>query len=489
MSDAAELALLESVPDGLLHRRGRGVPAASGDTLQVSDPATGEVIKTDRRRRRRGRRRRAGCGRRAAGRLGRPPRLGSARRCCAAPSTCSGSARDDFALLMTLEMGKPLAEAQAEVTYGGEFLRWFSEEAVRIAGRYGTNPEGTGRMIVTPAPGRALLPDHAVELPAGHGDAQDRAGAGRGLHGGGQAGRADAADDARTWPSCCAEAGLPDGVVNVVTTSTSGDVSAPIIADPRLRKLQLHRLDPGRAARCSSRRPTACCAPRWSWAATRRSWSSTTPTSTPPSRARCWPSSATSARPAPRPTGSSCTRAVAEEFAARVTARGPRLPGRPGNRGGRPDRPADRRPGRRRKAEALVADAVERGAEVRTGGHAVERPGTFYAPTVVTGVRPGSDILREEIFGPVLAIVTFGDEDEAVALANDTEYGLVSYAYTRDLDRGQRLVDRLRDRHDGAQRRGRSPTRPRRSAGSSSPASAARAGSRASTSTSRPSTR
>ena len=110
---------------------------------------------------------------------------------------------------MTLEMGKPLAEARGEVAYGGEFLRWFSEEAVRIAGRYGPNPEGTGRMIVSQHAGRPVLPHHAVELPARDGDPQDRPGARRGLHRGRQAGRAHAADDAATSRSCSRTPGCP----------------------------------------------------------------------------------------------------------------------------------------------------------------------------------------------------------------------------------------------------------------------------------------
>lgn len=95
------------------------------------------------------------------------------------------------------------------------------------------------------------------------------------------------------------------------------------------------------------------------------------------------------------------------------------------------------------KANDLVSDATERGAEVRTGGQPIDGPGTFYAPTVLTGVRPGSAIMREEIFGPVLSVVPCDHEDEAVSLANDTENGLVSYAYTASLARGQRLIDRL----------------------------------------------
>jgi succinate-semialdehyde dehydrogenase/glutarate-semialdehyde dehydrogenase len=95
------------------------------------------------------------------------------------------------------------------------------------------------------------------------------------------------------------------------------------------------------------------------------------------------------------------------------------------------------------KAEKLVRDAVERGASVLTGGSAIEGTGTFYEPTVISGVKPGSDILREEIFGPVLAIVPFTDEADAIRIANDTEFGLVSYVFTKDLARGQRMIERL----------------------------------------------
>ena len=95
------------------------------------------------------------------------------------------------------------------------------------------------------------------------------------------------------------------------------------------------------------------------------------------------------------------------------------------------------------KAVELVDDAVSRGATVTTGGQAIAGEGSFFQPTVVTGVVAGSDILREEIFGPVLAIATFEDEEEAVRLANDTEYGLVSYVFTQDLARGQRMIDKL----------------------------------------------
>jgi succinate-semialdehyde dehydrogenase/glutarate-semialdehyde dehydrogenase len=96
------------------------------------------------------------------------------------------------------------------------------------------------------------------------------------------------------------------------------------------------------------------------------------------------------------------------------------------------------------KAKSLVADAVSRGATVTTGGNEIAGAGTFFEPTVVTNVQPGSEILTEEIFGPVLSIVTFDTEDEAVAIANDTEYGLASYVFTKDLARGQRLIESLK---------------------------------------------
>jgi succinate-semialdehyde dehydrogenase/glutarate-semialdehyde dehydrogenase len=148
--------------------------------------------------------------------------------------------------------------------------------------------------------------------------------------------------------------------------------------------------------------------------------------------------------------GEACTAAnrflvhesVADEFAERITERVNALPmGRGTEEGVRigPLINADAVD----KADALVRDAVDRGATVRVGGGPVDGPGTFYSPTVLDRVDAGSDILRTEIFGPVVAITRFSSEDEAVRLANDTEFGLVSYVYTRDLARGQRMIERL----------------------------------------------
>jgi succinate-semialdehyde dehydrogenase/glutarate-semialdehyde dehydrogenase len=348
--------------------------------------------------------------------------------------------QDQVALLMTLEMGKPLAESKAEVSYGSEFLRWFSEEAVRIFGRYGTNPEGTGRMIVSQHPvGPCFLitPWNFPLAMATRKTAPALA-----------AGCTVVIKPPELTPlttlyfvKLLAEAGLPPGVVNVITTSTSGKVSAPIIADPRLRKLSFTgSTEVGRrllqqaadgilrtSMELGGNAPFLIFDDADLGAAVDGAMLAKF-----------------------RNIGQACTaanrfivhEAVADEFAARVTERVQAFKVGRGTEEGVQIGPlinADAVD----KADALVRDATERGAKVLTGGHSIDGPGTFYEPTVVTGVRPGSDILREEIFGPVLSIVTFGDEDEAVRIANDTEYGLVGYAYTKDLARGQRLIESL----------------------------------------------
>jgi succinate-semialdehyde dehydrogenase/glutarate-semialdehyde dehydrogenase len=438
MSNATETTLLESVPDGLFIG-GEWRSATSGATLNVYDPATGEVIKTI-----------ADAG----------VEDGAAAMDAAVDATAAWAKtppreraeilrrafdlvrerQDQVALLMTLEMGKPLAESKAEVTYGSEFLRWFSEEAVRIFGRYGTNPEGTGRMIVSQHPvGPCFLitPWNFPLAMATRKTAPALA-----------AGCTVVIKPPELTPlttlyfvKLLAEAGLPPGVVNVITTSTSGKVSAPIIADPRLRKLSFTgSTEVGRkllqqaadgilrtSMELGGNAPFLIFDDADLGAAVDGAMLAKF-----------------------RNIGQACTaanrfivhEAVADEFAARVTERVQAFKVGRGTEEGVQIGPlinADAVD----KADALVRDATERGAKVLTGGHSIDGPGTFYEPTVVTGVRPGSDILREEIFGPVLSIVTFDDEDEAVRIANDTEFGLVGYAYTKDLARGQRLIESL----------------------------------------------
>lgn len=348
--------------------------------------------------------------------------------------------KEEFALLMTIEMGKPLAEARGEVVYGGEFLRWFSEEAAHVQGRYGANPEGTGRMIVSQHPVGPCYLITPWNFPL--------AMATRKIAPALAAGCTVVIKPAELTPlttlyfaQLLQDAGLPDGVVNVITTSHSGAVSEPIIRDPRLRKLSFTGSTPvgvklleqaaGGVLRTSMELGGNAPFLVFDDADLDKAVEGAILAKF-------------------RNIGQACTaanrflvhRSVAEEFARRVTERVQAMRVGRGTEDGVAIGPLidDRAVA---KAEALVSDAVARGASVRTGGAAIPGEGTFFEPTVVSDVAAGSDILREEIFGPVLAIVPFDTEDEAVALANATEYGLVSYVFTENLARGQRMIERL----------------------------------------------
>ncbi|MGC5171324.1 NAD-dependent succinate-semialdehyde dehydrogenase [Microbacterium sp. DT81.1] len=438
MTDERESALLESVPNQLFIG-GEWVDAAGGATLDVRDPSTGLVIRSiadasvdD--------------GARALDAAvaaqdawaATPPRTRSdiLRRAF----DLVQERKEDLALLMTLEMGKPLAESRGEVVYGGEFLRWFSEEAVRIAGRYGLNPEGTGRMIVSQRPVGPSFFITPWNFPF--------AMATRKIAPALAAGCTVVIKPAELTPlttlyfaSILAEAGLPAGVVNVLTTSSSGSVSGPIIADPRLKKLSFTgSTEVGRKLIAQAAEGVLRVSMELGGNAPFVIFEDAD-----------LDKAVDGAMLAKfRNIGQACTaanrfivhEAVAEEFAARVAERVSSMRVGRGTEEGVQIGPLINE-GAVDKASELVDDAVDRGASVLAGGSRIEGEGTFYEPTVLSGVVPGSQILREEIFGPVLAIATFADEDEAVRLANDTEYGLVSYVFTRDLQRGHRMIDRL----------------------------------------------
>ena len=347
---------------------------------------------------------------------------------------------DEFALLMTLEMGKPLAEARGEVTYGGEFLRWFSEEAVRISGRYGKNPEGTGRMIVTHLPVGPSFLITPWNFPL--------AMATRKIAPAIAAGCTAIIKPAELTPlttlyfaKLLEEAGLPKGVLNVLTTSTSREVSGPIIADPRLRKLSFT----GSTAVGQTLLKQA------SENVLRTSMELGGNAPFVVFEDADLDKAVDGAMLAKfRNIGQACTAAnrfivhesVAASFAEKLTERVTALRIGRGTDEGVTIGPLIN-DGAVDKADELVQEALSRGAKLLTGGHRVAGVGSFYEPTVLTDVVAGSDILREEIFGPVVTIIPFTDEADAVAKANDTEYGLVSYVFTRDLARGQRLIESL----------------------------------------------
>ena len=434
----SESELLTAVPDSLFIG-GEWVASTSGRRIEVRDPSTGLVIKT------------IADASVADGAAAMDAAAAAQESWAATAPRIRGEIlrrafdllqerKEEFALLMTLEMGKPLAEARGEVAYGGEFLRWFSEEAVRISGRYGSNPEGTGRMIVTHLPVGPSFLITPWNFPL--------AMATRKIAPALAAGCTTIIKPAELTPlttlyfaRLLEDAGVPKGVVNVITTSTSQDVSGPIIADKRLRKLSFTGSTPvGQALLKQASENVLRTSMELGGNAPFLVFDDAD-----------LDKAVEGAMIAKfRNIGQACTaanrfivhEAVAAEFAARIREKVAALTIGRGTDDGVTVGPLIN-DGAVDKADALVQDAVSRGATVLTGGKRLERAGSFYEPTIVSGVKPGSDILREEIFGPVVSIITFTDEADAVAKANDTEYGLVSYVFTRDLARGQRLIETL----------------------------------------------
>ena len=347
---------------------------------------------------------------------------------------------DEFATIISLEMGKPLAEARGEVTYGNEFVRWFSEEAARIGGRFGSNPEGTGKMLITKRPVGPAFAITPWNFPL--------AMATRKIAPAIAAGCTMIVKPAELTPlttlyfvKALEEAGLPAGVVNVITTSTSQATSAPIIADSRLRKLtftgstqvgvKLLQQAAGNVLRTSmelgGNAPFIVFEDADIDAAVNGAMLAKM-----------------------RNIGQACTAAnrfivhqsVADEFASKFAARMAELHLGRGVADGTTCGPVINAAAQA-NMQRLVDLTVKEGADIVTGGSTVGDEGYFFKPTVLANVPADASILKEEIFGPVAPIVRFKTEEEAVRLANDTQYGLVSYAFTKDLARGMRLVDSL----------------------------------------------
>ncbi len=438
MSTQNEQALLESIPTGLFIG-GEWIDGETGATFDVHDPSTGEVIRTIADAT-------PGDGIRALDAAVAAQESWAAT----APRVRSDILRrafdlvqehkEDIALLMTLEMGKPLAEARGEVGYGGEFLRWFSEEAVRIAGRYGLNPEGTGHMVVSQRPVGPSFFVTPWNFPFAMATRKIAPALAAGCT---VVIKPPALTPLTTmfFTTLLEKAGLPAGVVNVVQTSRSSALSAPIIADPRLRKLSFTgSTEVGRKLIAQAAEGVLRVSMELGGNAPFVVFDDAD-----------LDKAVDGALLAKfRNIGQACTAAnrfivhkdVAEEFGRKVTERVKAMKIGRGTEEGVAIGPLIDGDAVAKAAE-LVGDAVDRGATLLTGGKALEGTGTFYEPTVLTDVVPGSAILREEIFGPVLAIATFETEDEAVRLANDTEYGLVSYVFTENLQRGQRMIDKL----------------------------------------------
>ncbi|KYK00292.1 NAD-dependent succinate-semialdehyde dehydrogenase [Microbacterium sp. p3-SID338] len=438
MSTQNEQALLDSIPTGLFIG-GEWIEGETGATFDVKDPSTNQVIRT------------IADATPADGIRALDAAVAAQDEWAATAPRVRGEIlrrafdlvqerKEDLALLMTLEMGKPLAEARGEVAYGGEFLRWFSEEAVRISGRYGLNPEGTGHMIVSQRPVGPSFFVTPWNFPFAMATRKIAPALAAGCT---VVIKPPALTPLTTifFTTLLEEAGLPKGVVNVVQTSKSSALSAPIIADPRLRKLSFTgSTEVGRKLIAQAAEGVLRVSMELGGNAPFVVFDDAD-----------LDKAVDGALAAKfRNIGQACTAAnrfivhrdVAGEFAKRVTERVNGMKIGRGTEEGVAIGPLIDEDAVA-KAGELVDDAVERGATLLAGGKALEGTGTFYEPTVLTDVVPGSAILREEIFGPVLAIATFETEDEAVRLANDTEYGLVSYVFTENLQRGQRMIDAL----------------------------------------------
>lgn len=347
---------------------------------------------------------------------------------------------DDFAAVMTLEMGKPLTEARGEVTYAAEFLRWFAEEAPRVAGRYQTAPEGTMRQVVVKRPVGPCLLVTPWNFPL----AMPTRKIGPALAAGCTVVLKPAEETPLTallFAKVLADVGVPPGVVNVVPTARAPEVVAPLLADRRLRKLsftgstavgkQLLAQASGNVLRCSME--LGGNAPLLVYADA--------------DLERAVDGAVTAKL---RNTGQACTAAnrilvhesVAGEFAERLAARFAALRVGDGADPGTDIGPVITPRARARIHEA-VQEAVAGGARVLAGGGMPPGPGYFYPPTVVAGVPAGARLLTEEVFGPVAPIQTFATDEQALALANDTEVGLAAYVFTTDLGRVLSLGERL----------------------------------------------
>jgi succinate-semialdehyde dehydrogenase/glutarate-semialdehyde dehydrogenase len=347
---------------------------------------------------------------------------------------------DELALLMTLEMGKPVAESRAEIAYAGEFLRWFAEEAVRIEGRWATAPNGGMRMLTMRQPVGPCLLITPWNFPMAMGTRK----VGPAI----AAGCTMVVKPAQQTPlsmlalaQILQQAGLPDGVLNVFTASSASKTTGPLIDDPRLRKLSftgstaVGRQLMGQASRnllrvsmeLGGNAPFLVFEDADLDAAVEGAMVAKM-----------------------RNIGEACTAAnrfhvhasVADAFAQRLAERMGSLRSGRGSEDGTEVGPLIN-DDQRGKVRELVDDALQRGARCLTGGQADDGRGYFYPPTVLVDVPEDARMLREEIFGPVAPITTFERDDEAIAAANRTEYGLVAYVYTRDLDRAIRVIERL----------------------------------------------
>jgi len=347
---------------------------------------------------------------------------------------------DDLALLMTLEMGKPVAESKAEIAYAANFFRWYSEEAVRINGRFTVNETGQGRVLTLRQPVGPCVFITPWNFPLAMGT--------RKIGPAIAAGCTMVVKPAKQTPlsmlmlaQILEEAGLPGGVLNVITAMSSGRTMEPLIRDPRTRKLSFTgSTEVGRTLIEQSAEQILRVSMELGGNAPFLIFED--------ADLDAAVEGALIAKM--RNIGEACTAAnrfhvagdVAGDFARRLATRMSEMKV---GRGTDPDVKVGPLidDDQRGKVAELVDDARSKGAEVLVGGSRIDGAGYFYEPTVLADVPEGARLLDEEIFGPVAPVRGFASEDEAIAAANDTDFGLVAYVYTQDIDRAFRVIERL----------------------------------------------
>ena len=430
--------ILASVPTSMLIG-GEWVGSSDGLSIQVWDPATGQQLGTvadgaigD------GMAAVAAAHSALAGWAATPPRERAEvlRRAFELMSQRA----EELARLIVLENGKALPDARGEVAYAAEFFRWFSEEAVRVAGEVQAAPSGTNHILVVRQPIGVSVLVTPWNFPA--------AMATRKIAPALAAGCTVILKPASETPftalaiaALLVDAGVPAGVVNVLPSSRSGPVVSAMLHDPRVRKLSFTG-----STEVGQRllRESADCVVSASMELGGNAPFIVFDDADLDSAV----AGAMVAKM--RNGGEACTAAnrfyvqsgIAEAFTGRFADAMRALRIGPGLNPQVQLGPMVNESGRDKVVE-LVDDAVAHGADLVTGGELPEGDGWFYPPTVLSGVRPGSSILSEEIFGPVAPIVIFDSEAEVIRLANDTPYGLVAYVYTTDLARGLRVSHRL----------------------------------------------
>ncbi|AEF42045.1 NAD-dependent succinate-semialdehyde dehydrogenase [Hoyosella subflava] len=348
--------------------------------------------------------------------------------------------KERLALIMTLEMGKPLAEARGEIGYAAEFFRWFAEEAVRIDGGFMPSPAGNARFLVTRQPVGPSILITPWNFPMAMGT--------RKIGPAIAAGCTSIIKPAEFTPlsmlalaEILQRAGLPDGVVNVVTTTNPSKVMPPLIYDPRSRKLSF----------TGSTEVGKILLEQCSKTVMRTSMELGGNAPFIVFEDADIDEAVNGAMAAKmRNIGQACTaanriyvqRAVADEFVSKLSERMGALEMGRGTEDGVVVGPLIEQAAID-KVTQLVADATDRGANIVLGGERPERPGYFYPATLLTGVPDDAEMANTEIFGPVAAVSVFDTEEEVVSRANNTPFGLVAYVYTENLRRGLRVCEAL----------------------------------------------